>query len=699
MAATFAPTASTWTWRQASIHGRLDSNARARCSMLDSRLICSHNRYSDENRQTHVVYCTASPMTLTPTPTPPRLRASALNHLVSGAHVLGASAAIVAGSLLLIISLWIGAASIAVILGLPLIVGGALYLLALRRVNGEMSLIPSGGIRLAKFGSVVFVVSVSAASLLFQETALRPDAYFFLMGIAATGVLLQARGAQTNSRVLMWAIIQALVLAALLRGHALFESPALTMSDIGAHKSMILAWQEAGQLMHFHPVYETWYGYYDWPFLHLCVITTLLLTGLSFNAALFIAVGLPFVAAILFVYLIAATLMNRTAGIMAVIFTSGAAAHIWWGAVLIPTSMGVTLFCGITYVVMVWRNSLPQTLVFLLLGLALVLTHTASAFITLGAVFAITVTSHFAGNAQRRHMLAPTVSLLLLVTATLSRWISGYHAPGLTFFQMVTGGIIDSAIEVAAPTANLVYSANQEPLNSLWLGFTAAMFTTGALVCLHPAERSPRRVAGLAVVAVLCGVVVGFPLLGMRNVLPHRWLPFIFAGGAWLAVLSVSYVSRMLNHPLVHVYQVTVMAIFVALSLFTTSAHPRTPLSSVPVPLSWTASEAAAGNTIARWTPTIATVDTYYKGLADGLPAGQTISWHPLSTTVQPLGLITVRHAVRDTMHETGIGTCQAGQRGNNPQETLLFASLERHPYSRVYESSKVSAFLASARA
>jgi hypothetical protein len=596
----------------------------------------------------------------------------------------------------LAIGLTSGAASIIVIVALPLIIGAVLYLISLRRTTVELSSDATGGTRRAKVGILICIIALSAASLAFHETAVRPHSYFVLMGIAATGILLQARAAETDRRVLVCAIIQALVLAALLRGQALFESPALTMSDIGAHKSTILAWQEAGHLMRFHPVYETWYGYYDWPFLHLAVIEASLLANVSFNAALFIAIGLPFVAALLFVYLIAERLTNRPAAIFAMVFAATAAPHIWWGAVLIPTSMGVTLFCGLLYLALVWRNSAVHTVVFLILGLSLVLTHTASSFITMGAVLAITVTGrliHGRGSSFQ-WALAPLTCLFVFAIGILGRWLHAFHAPGLTFFQMVTGGLIDSLIEVAAPTANIVYSADQSPLNSLWIGFAATLFISGSLACLNPAVRSPRRLAGLAAVAVLCGVVVAFPLLGMRNVLPHRWLPFIFAGGAWLAVLGLTYVTTGFSARQLHLLQVVVMSAFIALSLFSTSVHPRTPLSSVPISLSWTASEAAAGSTIAGWSPAIITVDTHYIGLAGGFQANQMVEWSPLSASYRPRGLIVLRHSLRDTMRELSPGTWQAGQLGYNPGEPIFFDSLEDHPYSQVYKSRAVSAFL-----
>jgi len=605
----------------------------------------------------------------------------------------------VMGSVLLAIGILSNAASIVIVVALPLVLGSAIHLVNKNRI-GETPPVSTGGLHTAKVGSLLFIISAAAATILFHQSVIRTDSYFVLIGIAALGVLLQASAAQTNRWVLCAALVQALALAILLRGQALFESPALTISDIDSHKAMILAWQDAGHLMKWHPVTQVWHGYYDWPLMHISVITAMELTGLSFKPALFVAVGVPFAASLLFVYLFAARVLCRSAGVLALIFVGTSAPHVLWGALLIPTTMGVTLFCAIVYTVMFWRDSVTHTLVFLLLALALVLTHTASSVITLGALLSVALISRMTSHRcpVPHQPLAPPVSVFVLAVAILAKWLHAFHAPGLTFFQMVTTGLLYSAMDVAAPTVNIIHSTNQNPLDSLWLGFAALLLVAGALACIHPAVRSLHRIAGLALVAVLCVMVLGFPLFGMRNILPQRWLPFIFVAGAWLAVLGVTSASAVLKPNRSHILQVAGLAVFAGLSLFSTSIHQRTPLSATPNALSWTASEAAAGSTIARWTPEIITVDRYFQGLAAEIPSGQT-SWHPLSTTVPPIGLVTLRHVVRDIMHETGIGTWQAGQGGCNRQETLFFASLEHSPYSQVYQSGTISAFLAQAGA
>jgi hypothetical protein len=173
---------------------------------------------------------------------------------------------------------------------------------------------------------------------------------------------------------------------------------------------------------------------------------------------------------------------------------------------------------------------------------ALMLTHQVSLFISAILVIAISLaiivyTLHIPAKVAH-------ISMFTGFAVVLDFMVTGYRGPegSESFFQRVLGAFVESLMvaetdarsEVAFPADSAISSGGAAAMaNIQLLGSTLLLFFAilGVLFWIHNSNGSNSIFVALCLgvgITILLVLTLGFPLVGMRNLIPSRWWPFTY---------------------------------------------------------------------------------------------------------------------------------------------------------------------------
>jgi hypothetical protein len=448
--------------------------------------------------------------------------------------------------------------------------------------------------RVAKACAAVVVALLAVCLALGRSAEVPPQAYFTLAAIAAGLIAVQVSVAPLpQHRALI--LVEVVLLALLLRAVLLFAFPSMYGTDTWIHAGTTDDWYEAGRLLR-----EGAHGnstYYSYPVTYLHTISVRLASSADVRLSMFFAISLPLALAALTAYCIGHMLAGERAGLLAALSTSFNQFLVVWGAFTIPTVIGIVLFGLLMLQVAKPRHGAVRWLVVLLLACALVWTHTISAFVAAIALvtFAAAVIAGAKMGASDSAVAShgPLMAAAFFVTLMLARWLYAYY-PDQLFFERVLEPFWH-ALQVDATLTGTPF----EPAPSIWnrISFLMiiALASWGGALWLQPSNRTRYRLAWLAAAAVIAVVMFGFTFIGIKNLIPQRWLAFIFfmttpvIGAALISV--VHRTSSLTRGAILLSIAVGVWAWF---SVNTNFVNLGTPFYETNVRYPYTASEQAA---------------------------------------------------------------------------------------------------------
>jgi len=233
----------------------------------------------------------------------------------------------------------------------------------------------------------------------------------------------------------------------------------------------------------------------------------------------------------------------------------------------------------------------------MLIALALVWTHTISSFVTAisGAGFAATVL--IGACMEHRHpgrilTFAP-VAAVFFVAAMLQHWLYAYY-PDTPFFARTLSPFWQ-ALESDATLLGTPFEPAPSMLNRVSFLVLIALAVWGGTGWLRPQARTPVRTAWMVAALCVAAHMFGFTSIGIRNLIPQRWLAFAFVLAAPALGRALSTISESVR-PLKIGVGVTVLvtAIWAWFSLNTNFVNLNTPFYDVNTRYPYTESEQAA---------------------------------------------------------------------------------------------------------
>ena len=444
-------------------------------------------------------------------------------------------------------------------IALPVTVATAslLYLLLRGKLSRDVSFPKFQRIdRIRTVSHIIFAVSLSISIwLLWSNLYYRPPLYFTLVLVAVASIILEifSLDEERNSQTYT-VLFEIIILSLSVYGGIYWEFPGIFGADVWWHNEWI---QETVSLGHITTGEFLANGYYLFPVFHLTAAVTSILTGLSAHSSVFASVGTLMAASCIFVFLIGKKLASTRIGLLAALIVPLTDWGILFGTSIVPNTLGFCLFAAILYLLFYReRITTSNTLLIILLSIALILTHTISAFIMLIALIAIFIAIKVYKQVDKpppsyKHELVSLGFVVLFSIAMITRWMQA--PPGSAAFfdctltSLVNSLQMDTQFVLTAPAAQADISYGALLLNQGGYLLLLLCGVVGTLIYLHPKNRTGSRIALILTAAILIATPYIFVLFHLRNVVPERWFIFFYVPLAILAAQGLLSISNILK--------------------------------------------------------------------------------------------------------------------------------------------------------
>jgi hypothetical protein len=297
-------------------------------------------------------------------------------------------------------------------------------------------------------------------------------------------------------------------------------------------------------------------GYFLFPMFHLAGANTQIVTQLTAYDSIFITVGVTIaVLSCIFVFLIGRKLVGTKVGLLAALIVPLAAEAIERATAIIPMSLGFCFFLAILYFAFCReRRGVADNLLVIILSIALILTHTIATSVMLASLIAIFVGIKLYKRIDKPLTAYEAVSWGFIgfwVVAVLARWMQAPPgAPAFfdwNFASLVSSLQFETQFVLAAPAAETTIPFAVSVLNDGGYLLLLALGIIGALIYLHPDNRTGPRTALALTAAALLVLPYSFMIFHLKNILPDRWFIFLYVPLSILALSGLSGISNLIK--------------------------------------------------------------------------------------------------------------------------------------------------------
>lgn len=333
----------------------------------------------------------------------------------------------------------------------------------------------------------------------------------------------------------------------ILRGSAYFISPYPLGSDVWGHAEYIKNFLNYGHLV--VSKYPSGVGigqyYTQYPIMHLFTVASKLILDISVHKSMFI-VAATIVFGTVFVYIFTKQITGSTnISLLSMLLISFSDSQIQWSIQPIAMTIGILFYIILIYMLLTrdkyrtngeYHINKEKQLIHASLTIffvyILILTHTVSSFIAFVSITSIYISkfvfrSIYKSNSSEKSVVDITFCVLF-ATVMISYWID----PKYPFFTQIIEGFSESAssdMRFLGETAIRNISNNLgDILNIIGFLIYTLFGIIGSLSCLSRKNITIPKFSLIFSTAVLFTLFFGFPLMGLRNIIPYRWPAFIF---------------------------------------------------------------------------------------------------------------------------------------------------------------------------
>jgi len=400
---------------------------------------------------------------------------------------------------------------------------------------------------------VIFFILFSASLLTLHANEGRPLVYFVLIALSAGFLALSIVFLKSKGEAVIQ-IVKILMVSFNLK-YSLFLGYYGVGSDYWRHLADNNLLSQYG----FIEVLSAKEPYY--PLMHIQVAITDIVTNTPIKDATNFAIIIPLVISSICIFLVARNILNAKVGLLAMLIVNITDFHTYWGAVPQTTTYGICLYYFLIFFIFrgatINLNKKTWLALILLFIPVLILAHAVSSFIAL-----ISILGLIAGSCvyricydNRAVILPPILVLLLYGVVLLQHWFVALYNQMReeTFFDVITSTLITYITEHAdflnRPEAVSGYATMLPPLvermaDTTGLALLMFLSAIGCLFWLSKKYRSAFTFPMIVCTVVLLFITFGFPLFGIRNIIPSRWFAFMYfflsimAAFALLSILS-----------------------------------------------------------------------------------------------------------------------------------------------------------------
>jgi len=384
---------------------------------------------------------------------------------------------------------------------------------------------------------VIFFILFSASLLTLHANEGRPLVYFVLVALSAgflglSIVFLKGKGD---------AVIQAIKI--MIVSFNLKYSLFLGYYGVGSDYWRHLAGNNNLSQYGFIEVLSAKEPYY--PLMHIQVAITDIITHTPIKDATNFGIIIPLVISSVCIFLVARNIINAKVGLLAMLVVNITDFHTYWGAAPQTTTYGICLYYFLIFFIFRGATTNMNKKTWLALVLLfipiLILAHAVSSFIALISILGLIAGSCVYRTCYdiRAAILPPILVLLIYGVVLLQHWFVALYNQMReeTFFEVITSTLITYITEHAdflnRPEAVSGYVAMLPPLfermaDTTGLALLMFLSAIGCLFWLSKKYRSAFTFPMIVCTVVLLFITFGFPLFGIRNIMPSRWFAFMY---------------------------------------------------------------------------------------------------------------------------------------------------------------------------
>jgi positive regulator of sigma E activity len=317
---------------------------------------------------------------------------------------------------------------------------------------------------------------------------------------------------------------------------------------------------------------------------------------------------------------------------------------IYWASAPQTTTFGICLFYILVFAVFEFaartRNQTPWFIVLLILLPAMVMAHAVSSFIFLITLFGLLLGSYLYVKVFGNRL--PLVISVAVFTAygifLIQHWFDAVFTENSqdSFFSVMATTLNTYVTEHAGvlnrPETIATYAATLPPLiervaNTAGIALLMLFAAIGSLHWISKKEMNRYTFSMIICSIVLMIITFGFPLFGIRNILPTRWFAFIYLFLSVMAGYAIFTLGSSVRKPAVRMSAIFILIVpLVFFMVGNTICNLDSPLwlENSTISTSYTVPEVLGGSTITNLSSSttgdqnyqISILNAYYRGTA-----------------------------------------------------------------------------------
>ena len=433
-------------------------------------------------------------------------------------------------------------------IGLAILFSSLIYLIFRKKLLWEGTTPDLPKIRVPALQKVLMIIFIIFFTLslisLHSQLYHRPPIFFIFITIACITISIQTFILDTKKYI--WIILlEIFLVSACIRGSIFFEYPTVYGNDPFYHIDLV---KVIGAEHYLPSSYE--YGYSNFPVMHIEILITKLLTGLNYKEAFFV-ISIIEVLGTIFIYLLVKEIFNLQTGMLATLLLNISDYHIFWGAWIIPMTLGAVFFTIIVYLVFRHRgNKTVYKLLVLFLVIASVLTHTIAAFVTFIVLVSFFIFENLYSLYSGKKVSAKEVGIsstlvLFFGVFLIFYWMNAFPNPGQSFFSgmvLSTKNALTTMDVGSVGRVTASFELSRVTMVLIELGYTLLLFFSMVGILITFKNKDTRTFVLAGAVFVLLSLIYLPALSGVNFLLPARWFVFLYiliTPFAGLAIFSI----------------------------------------------------------------------------------------------------------------------------------------------------------------
>jgi hypothetical protein len=470
---------------------------------------------------------------------------------------------------------------------------------------------------------ILFVISLSLSIwILLQSQYNRPYIYFICVLIAGLSIVFDIFSVDQNKKGHIAIVLLKIIFLSLsIYAGIYFQFSGFYGVDPWIHNIII---QELIQLGHIPNVGLLNYpnDYALFPVYHIIGALTQLITNVDIRAAVFASIVIMMSVSCIFIYSIGTRLTTPRIGLLATLIFSLYSYTIVMSAAVIPMSLGFCFYIGILFLILSRdRFNVSDTIIIIILSLAIIFTHTIAAFITLLSLITIYVgfkIHHRLEYLSNNHDSVKMSLIAMFSVAMFAIWVQVTSSTS-SFFDLVlnrlTNNIQSQAqFKLATPVISSGIPLEISILDQGSYLILLVFALVGVLVFLHPALRGKNRTVLVFIWSMLLIIPYSFQIASLNDIIPERWMLFFCIPLSILAIFGLYKTASLITS---RIFRMTFIFIIISgviwMGITNSAANNDSPLVlNGSIRIGYTTSELAAVNTLSSIGAGYPITDIYY---------------------------------------------------------------------------------------